>query len=163
MSDDFQTANDDDIEKLLDFLQQGGTVQELYGMEDSDVDVMFVSASRYLQQEQFEEAADAFLFLTLLNPYQGKFWMGLGESHRLQKEFDLALQNYKMAAVYDSKNPKPYFHQANCYIANDKPEKALEKLELCLEHCQGKSAFKSMQEVCYELVDDLKTRIENKR
>ena len=149
----------EDAAKLVLFLQEGGTVQEIYGMEDGDVEVMFIAAARYLKLEKLQEAADCFLFLTFLNPYLSKFWMGLGESYRLSKDYDKAIQTYTMASIYDYDDPRPHFHAAHCYLAKEAVKPAFEHMVVCLERCRGQSQFASLQEVCYELLDDLGEKI----
>jgi type III secretion system low calcium response chaperone LcrH/SycD len=147
------------ISEFIDYLKKGGTLQKMYQMTDSDIEMMFVAASRYMGRQEYEDAADAYLFLTFLNPYRTDFWIGLGEASRLSEQLDRAIDAYQMASHYDAEDPRPYFHAGSCMIRKESYGEALHQMMLAVEHCQGKDEFGSMREVAHELIDDLKERM----
>jgi type III secretion system low calcium response chaperone LcrH/SycD len=144
---------------VADFLQKGGSVQELYNISARDSEVMFAAASRYLSQNQWNTAADCFLFLTFLNPYQTRNWMGLGESHRMAGDWDKAIDVYTIAISNEDDDPRPHFHLANCYLAKNMGNEALSSLETTLETCKGKNKFASLTETCRDLIDTIQNRL----
>ncbi len=159
MSKECSLDNPKYVEELITFLHKGGTVQQIYGISDADLTAMFAAAGRYLTQKRYKEAADCFVFLTFLNPYHADFWMGLGQCYRLSKDYEKAIETYTMASVYDYDDPRPHFHCADCYLALEEGQKALDRIVLTLDRCRGKKEFASLQEVCYELVDDINSRL----
>lgn len=160
MSESTPLGSDENIEDMITYLQQGGSVQDIYEIADRDMEVMFVSATRYLQRHEYQKASDSFLFLTFLNPYVGKYWQGLGEACRYLQDYEKAVEAYILSSMMDWEDPRPYFHCGSCYIALNKPQPAIDRFLLAIEYSRGKPEFGTLTEICYELVDDLSHRID---
>lgn len=159
MAEGLPLDDDKKVEKMVDYLQQGGTIQDIYGISDKDMEVMFFSATRYLQRHEFKEAADSFLFLTFLNPYISQYWMGLGEGLRQLKDYEKAIEAYLLSSMMNYEDPRPYFHSGSCFLALAKPQAALERFRLAVEYCHGKNEYGSLKEISLELVDDLTHKV----
>ncbi len=151
------------VNEFIDYLQKGGTLQHVYNMSDADLEVMYLAATRYHRRQEYQAAADSFLFLTFLNPYPTKFWIGLGESLRLNGQHERAADAYRMASHYDPEDPRPYFHAASSLISLERYGEAMDRLLLCVNHAQGKEAYGSMREVAHELIDDITEKLKESR
>lgn len=158
-----EIGDEEYVDQLIGYLKGGGTIQDVYNMTETDMEVMFLAASRYFQIQKFEEAADSFLFLTFLNPYQSKFWLGLGEALKMNKEYERAVEAYTMASLNDCEDPRPYFHAAACLMQLDKLKKAHERLSLCVIYAQEIPGYHSLAETSEELMDDIKHRLEEQQ
>lgn len=163
MEEGIPLEDDGKVERMVDYLQQGGTIQDLYGISDQDMEVMFFAASRFLQRQSYKEASDSFLFLTFLNPYISKYWMGLGEGLRLFRDYEKAIEAYLLASIMDYEDPRPYFQSGSCFLALSNPQAALERFLLSVEHSRGKKEYSSLREISLELVDDLTHKVAEER
>ena len=95
----------------------------------------FYKAAHYLfEHERFAVAADAFLFLATLNPYNYEYWLGLGMSLQRCNQFDTAIDAYELAAICEPDVPVPYFYLAKCFFAVHDQENANKALDLALEY-----------------------------
>jgi type III secretion system low calcium response chaperone LcrH/SycD len=89
-----------------------------------------IYASGYALYEggKYREACDCFRVLTTEEPKEFRFWMGLGASHQMLAEYDLALQAYAAAATLNPLNPYTHLHAAECFWALGKKREAQEAL-----------------------------------
>ncbi len=113
-------------------IEEGKTFQEIFGFNVVSMEKFYQAACRLFEQQQYEEASDAFLFLTTLNPRVHNYWLGLGMSEQLNGEHDAALIAYNVAISTDTKDPLPHYHSAGCYDVLHDKERALSCIELAL-------------------------------
>jgi type III secretion system low calcium response chaperone LcrH/SycD len=130
------------LERLKDpaiiqrFIDEDQCFQDVVGFEQEVMDEFYRVAHRIFQEGRYYEAADAFVFLTTLNPYVYEYWLGLGMAEQLTEDYPSSLTAYAMAIANDDSNPLPYYHSAHCYYQMDDKEKALASLELAIEQAR---------------------------
>lgn len=121
-------------ELLKKELAKGKSAQEIMGFSDEAM-AKFYKAARYLfENSHFAGAADAFLFLATLNPYNYEYWLGLGMSMQKCNQFDTAIDAYELAAICEPDTPVPYFYLAKCFFAVHERSNADLALDLALEY-----------------------------
>lgn len=139
---DFNAEKISKIASKVDALSEEGEVlQRLLGVEDETMHIYYECARELLDQKKKEEAANAFLFLTMLNPYVYDFWMGLGIAEQLREEHEHALKAFSMASLINLDHPAPHFFAANSYIALGKKEEAKDALKLTIEGSKKEKDF----------------------
>lgn len=79
---------------------------------------------------KYREAIDVFRVLTVLDVSERKYWLGLGASFQMQKDYDCALQSYGYAALLNENDPYAHFHAAECFLAQKEIEKGCQVLEV---------------------------------
>jgi type III secretion system low calcium response chaperone LcrH/SycD len=127
------------LEKLRDpdiirrQISEGRTFQEVLGYTQDKMENFYVTAYNLFQKQEYEKAADAFIFLTTLNPYVHNYWLGLGMSEQLNESYHSGLLAYAMAILTDMQNPLPHYHSAKCYLGINEKENAIAALETALE------------------------------
>lgn len=121
-------------EKLLEELAEGKTAQEIMEFSDDTLARFYEAAYRLFRANRHEDAANAFLFLVTMNPYNHDFWLGLGMSTQLLGDREAAMDAYEMAASCQIDNPVPYFYLAKCLFETHERESALQALDLAIEY-----------------------------
>lgn len=106
-----------DPKLLRQHIQEGKSFQDILGYSDATMEKFYQAAYNLFQKQKFKEAAEAFTFLTTLNPEMHNYWLGLGMAEQRLEEFHGALLAYAMAMMSDVTNPVPHYHSANCYRA----------------------------------------------
>lgn len=114
---------------------QGRTFQDMVGFKDSTMERLYAKARALFLHERYEEAADAFVFLTTLNPHYYVYWIGLAMSEHLSGYYQEALGAYAMASICDPNNPIPHYHAATCYRYLSDATHELVALELAIRCC----------------------------
>jgi type III secretion system low calcium response chaperone LcrH/SycD len=138
--EEFQIPKDA-IEKLQDpeFLrkqvEEGKTFQEILGYNLETMEKFYTAACNLFQKQEYRQAADAFIFLSTLNPFVPTYWLGLGMSQQLDEEYRTALLAYGMAILTDVQNPLPHYHSGFCYRMLGEYENAKTSLDLAITTC----------------------------
>src|ERR1700728_2512971 len=96
---------------------KGKSGQEILGFSDETMAKFYRAALQLFEHQHHKDAANAFLFLVTLNPFNHDYWLGLGMSTQMSGDFESAIDAYEMAAIYDMDNPVPYFYLAKCLFA----------------------------------------------
>ena len=143
------------IKKLVD---EGKTLQEILGYSIETMDKFYEAAHSLFQKQQYEEAADAFVFLTTLNPKVHNYWLGLGMSEQLIEEYDAALMAYGMAILTNMENPLPHYHSASCYQALHDKNSAIISLELALRQAHGREEYALVREKSESALNQLNNK-----
>lgn len=142
-------------EYLRKELSEGKSLKEIIGYSESVMEKFYAAAYRLFQMKEYTKSADAFLFLTTLDPYVYNFWLGLGMSEQLKEDYENALVAYSMAILLDAHNPLPHFHSATCYQKTDNVQDTRASLELAIEYAGDQAEFmeikKKSQEILWQL------------
>jgi type III secretion system low calcium response chaperone LcrH/SycD len=118
---------------LQDYFEQGGTWQQLMGMPDSHLESQYSNGYELYQEGRYEEAVQVFTSLTILNPYQPKFWFSLAASHHLAGDYTEALQAYLLSSAIDEENPDPLMQASRCAAELGRFDEEKELLKQALE------------------------------
>jgi|GEM_PF-799712 len=127
-------------------LLKSETLQKAFGISPYEMEEIYSTAYIHYQEDHFLEACTGFRWLTLLNPFIVKYWMGLAASLQLLEKYEKALHAYAVAALLDSENPYPHFHAYECYVDLDNKEEAEKALDLSYMRTIGKDAYRDLQE-----------------
>lgn len=134
------------IEKLKDpkylkeSLSKNIPLQEVLFFTEETMHKFYTYAHLQYQKQEYELASEGFLFLTTLNPFVYRYWLGLGMSEELSQDYHGALLAYKMAARLEKQNPLVYYHIANCYRGLLDEKSSMMALKRSLEFCRCEHA-----------------------
>ena len=95
---------------------------------NDDLNVLYSLAYGLYQAGDYAQAKEIFHQLVLSKPFKKDYWMGLGASCQLEKNYMEALKAWSMVALLDDKDPTPHFHAAECYFSDANPEEAFKAL-----------------------------------
>src|SRR3954451_19513616 len=97
----------DELTNLAKEFAQGRTLADIHGLTPEDLEAIYSVAFNLYNNQRYDEAVKVFKFLCLHDHFQEKYWMGLGATHQMMKDFKLASSAYGYAYLLDSDNPKP--------------------------------------------------------
>lgn len=130
------------IEKQL---MLGLIPQEVLEVSDEVMAKLYQKARSLFEKENFIDSANAFLFLSTLNPNCFEYWLGLGMSLQRCQEYYRAIDAYELAVHADITNPASYFYLAKCFFAIHDRENSLEALELAIEMANDQDEFTELK------------------
>lgn len=122
-----------DPEILRRYIEEGKTFQEILELDDQAMQNYYQASRGLLENHRHRDAADAFLFLTTLNPFVSAYWIGLGMCEQFQEEYKQALVAYSMATMSDRSNPVPLYYAAACHHSLGEVEQSLSLLARAIE------------------------------
>jgi type III secretion system low calcium response chaperone LcrH/SycD len=127
-------------------LAAGKSAQEIMGFTDESLAKFYGAAYHLFENRHYADAANAFLFLVTLNPYNHDYWLGLGMATQMTGDFEAAIDSYEMAAVCEVENPVPYFYLAKCLFAMHDRESALQALNLAIEQAGDNPEYDDLKQ-----------------
>jgi len=107
-------------------------LQSELGLSSREMAKFWEVSCKFLKQKRFSEAADAFLFLATIDPQNVGYWLNLGMAEYGCNRPSLALKAFGMACIVDPDNPAPHVYAAECYMAKEDLNKAVDSLKLAL-------------------------------
>jgi type III secretion system low calcium response chaperone LcrH/SycD len=132
----------DNLEKMfkVSFMEESaekehGLFQDALNISEEVLEEYYKAAYRLIEEKRWEDASDAFLFLTFINPNIYNFWIGLGISMQSQGAYDRALPAYAMAQQIDPEIPISYANAFQCCVALKEKECAENLWKAAIECC----------------------------
>lgn len=138
-------AKFNDQKQILKLLADGKTPQQLVEFSDELMAKMYHVAYLLFEKKRYQDAADAFLFLSTLNSQNHDYWLGLGMATQMCHLYEEAIDAYELAALCDIASPVPYFYLAKCLFAIHDRKNALEALELAIETAGDQEEFAELK------------------
>jgi type III secretion system low calcium response chaperone LcrH/SycD len=108
------------------------SLQEIAKVSSATMEKMYLAAKYLYDQQQFKEAADAFGFLTALNADNHAFWLGLGNSEYLCKNYEEALYALAFACQANPDDPNCHIISCRCYEELGEKDNAINALDLAI-------------------------------
>lgn len=137
------TINLENVEKALsseiheNLGKEANGMQQFFGISREVLERYYGISNRFLEEQKWEHARDAFLFLIFLNPCIHNFWIGLGVAEQSQQHFEQALLAYMMAETTDPNDPVVYANSFQCHLALGSRRAAMQAYQMALDCCDS--------------------------
>lgn len=105
--------------------KEGKSLADLMGFGQEHLDQLYLQAQQRCDSGMYEEGAQDFRSLMLLNPKDPAYPFGLAASLHRQKEYARAALIYSMACTLSPCRPETHFHLADCYLRLDNQQMAI--------------------------------------
>jgi len=135
MAFDISKLTAEQIEKAARNLADMGTVRELKGITDTEMEAIYSLGYSFYTTGRYDDAEKVFRFLVLFDHLNAKYWTGLGAVQQVKKLYGDAVTSYGYASFLDLENPKPQYFAAECFIALGDKENAASALAALDEFC----------------------------
>ncbi len=137
----------EDEGKFTQAIEQGGTLQELAQVDDITMDKLYLGAKRLFDLRLYPDAADAFKFLTGINPKKYMFWHGLAHSEYHRTHYAEALEAFLVICVANPQDLPSQLAFSRCYEETQQPDKALVVLEQALSAIENEPQYTTWEDV----------------
>lgn len=97
---------------ILKYVAQGGILAEPLEISPQELEHAYFLAFQLYRNNRYDDASTVFAYLTLLNPYDVRFFTGLGHCHTMLQLYPKAYECYSYACMYAANDPIPHFHAA---------------------------------------------------
>lgn len=105
---------------------------------------LYLMAYNFYNNGKYDEAQNCFRTLVTIDAYQVDYWIGLGASLQMLKEYQEAIAAYAIASLIDAKNPIAHFHAAECFFALQMKAQGLNALENAEQLSKGKEKYSQL-------------------
>ena len=135
MAFDLTKLTAEQIETAAKGFADMGTVRELKGITDSEMEAFYSLGYSFYTTGRYEDAEKVFRFLVLFDHLNQKYWTGLGAVYQVEKRYSEAITAYGYASFLDLKNPKPQYFAAECFAALGDKSNALSAIAALETYC----------------------------
>ncbi len=142
-------------DQLINYFQQGGTWQQLLNYDDNLLRSQYQKAYDLYQKADYKNAAALFSYLTVLNPYESNFWMGLGISKQSDRLYEEAIVSYTTAEAMNPENPIPHLHMAQCFYGLNLREQAVSHLQQAIQIAGDRPEFADIRLKASTILENL--------
>ncbi len=131
--------------ELLHYFERGGTWKDLLNLDDALLEAEYKIAYDFYQSANFQKASAAFSYLTLLNPYNFTYWMGLALAKQSERSYEEAIVAYTVAEAITPDHPVPHLHLSQCYFAIGQKDLSLLHLKEAVRIAGSLPAFQEVK------------------
>lgn len=137
---DVRELSEAQLQELMERLLSGQTtIQETKGLSDEQMEAIYSIAFNCYSAGKYQEASEVFTWLSMCNPFQGKYWLGLGASLQMTGKFEPAQYAYAMSAVTGQPgDPVPHLYAAECCLAQGQKDDARKALKMAADFAEGR-------------------------
>ena len=119
-----------EVENLaLQCLEHGAPISAIRGYSKDEMEAVYNVAYNLYQQQKYQDAKILFLFLTVHEHMDSRFWLGLGGCCQRLGEYKNAIEAYSYAALIEIDDPVFAFHACECYMALEDWENARKAID----------------------------------
>ena len=155
MPEEQVSFSEEDLKELTEaFITKGGTLKDVRGMSDKDMEAIYTLGHGFYNSGKYEDALNAFKFLTFYDHLEKRWWMGLGATRQMMEDFEGAVMAYSYTAMLNVEDPLPHLHAAECLLALEKYEEADSALSATVhwagdqpEHVETKARAETMLQI----------------
>lgn len=137
-------------------MEQGVPIREATKISDKRINEFYSQAYRLYNTGQYANAITFFRLLLMLDPSDGRFYLGLAACLHMMKEYKAALEVYMLASFIDLTSPLPYFHASDCMIKMGDVLSAISILELAVGRSEGKPEYQVLKDRSLLMIESLK-------
>lgn len=132
--------------RIESYLEGGGSIGDLYGVEPGQLDVLYSFAHRRFVANEIEGARQLFLALATINSHRFDAWMGLGLCYQRQQSHAAALFCLSRAALLERLDPRPSLACAASLLCIGKRDNAEMAYETAIRCCGKQKEFLALRE-----------------
>ncbi len=131
------------IEEIVTAVVKGETtLQEVKGFSDEQMEAIYSIGYNLYQVGKYQDAVQVFSWLGVFNPFMSKYWLGLGASLQMLKNFENALNAYAVAAITSvPEDPVPHLHAGECYLGMDNLDEAAKAFQMAVDFSKDKPQY----------------------
>lgn len=150
-------SNEKIVENTVAALKGELVLKDAHGMSDKAMEAVYAIAYNEFQAGQFEAAHRLFVFLCMVDHLNKKYWMALGACRFGAQNYPGAAAAYGLAGMLDDCDPTPPLRAADCYLADEDVESAVEALQYGMKLCADKPEYAAGKERAEAILELLAT------
>jgi type III secretion system low calcium response chaperone LcrH/SycD len=135
------------------------TVKDMLGISEESIESLYSQAYLLYNTGRYRDAIQVFRLLTMLNPMESKYTMGLAASLHMLKEYKGSAAMYTLVSILDPENPIPHYHASDCYIQMGDKLSSLAMLEMAIKKSGSKVEFSALKKRAEITLDAIKKEL----
>ena len=128
------------------FASEATSPQDAMGMSPEMVEGLYGQAYRLYNTGKYQDAAQMFRLLVMINASDPKYTLGLAACMHLMKDYKNAIEIYTICSILDAKSPIPLYHISDCYLQTHDKMSAMIALEMAVKRAGDKPEFQTLKD-----------------
>lgn len=147
-----------EIQSIIEgFLTKGMTVKDLKKITDQEMEAIYSVGYNYYRHGKYKEAKSIFSLLCKYDQYEPKYWIGVGSTQQMLKNYKQAIDAYSFAVMLNPLDPKVHRYVTDCFLALKDYEKAQGSLESLIMVCEDDEGLKEVKKEAENFLAEIKT------
>lgn len=140
------SAINDRMTEISDFFEKTsqGNVHALPQFSSDSLSTLYAMAYELYRNGKYEDAKGFFRFLTLVDSFERKYWMGLAACYQMLKGYAEAIECYSAAAIQDPSDPYVHWHAADCFFHSGNLTDANQALDSALTTAKANESYAAL-------------------
>lgn len=130
---------------LLDAIQSGAALKDIYGLPDDTMDDVYRLAYDFYNQGKLNDAESLFRFLCIYDFYNPEYAMGLAAVYQLKKDYSRAIDFYALAYSLSKNDFRPMFYAGKCNLMLRHAAQAKKCFQIVIDRCKDPELVKKSQ------------------
>lgn len=147
---------------VQDFFSNQKSFKDIKGISEREMEAIYATAYNFYSHGKFERAKSIFSALTQLDQHQAKYWVGLGASYQMLKQYQSAIDAFGIATLLDTNDPKPVFYASSCFMKLNQIDLAQQSLEAVVLIAGDNTEHKDIRSQAENLLEGLRKKDSNK-
>ena len=149
-------------EEVLMMMRQCGLPTELRA-NDAKLEEFYMIGYNNYKAGRFKEAAPFFHILIYARPKEAKFMMAIAACYHMMKDYQQATGWYTLTTFLDPKDPRPYYHIADCWLKVGEPMAAFLALETGMDVAAKSEKYNSLRDRMSAMHSNLEHEFDEKK
>ena len=121
------------LQKLVGCIMKGATVGQAVGISRETLESLYALGHGLYTSGNYHDAQVVFQALSIYDPNDYRFWMGLAGCRQALEQYQAAIDAYQMAAVATTlHNPEPFLFAARCLLKLGRKDDAVVAIQALL-------------------------------
>ena len=126
---------------------------------DKDLETLYDRGYRLYNSGRYKDAAQFFFLIQIAHPTEPRYAMASAATYHMMKEYEGAINLYKIASILDPSDPTAEYHRADCYLKKFDLMGAWIALTMCIKRCEGKPEHEMLKERAQALLNSLDAQL----
>lgn len=113
-------------------------------LSENSSKALYSLAHEFYRNAKYNEAKQFFKYLTVANPFEESYWVGLAACCHMLEDYKTAIEHYSIAALQNPNNPYTHWHAAECFFADNNLDQAKTALESALHIINNNKEHKDL-------------------
>jgi len=140
-------------------VKEGALPKDALGLSDAMIEGIYGQAYRLYNTGKYQDAAQLFRLLIMINAAESKYAMGLAACLHMLKEYKNAVEAYTLCSIIDPKSPVPHYHASDCYLQLKDKRSALVALEMTVKRAGERKEYVTIKDRALMTMESIKKEL----
>lgn len=146
---------------IRNMISEDASLKDTMGLNQQFLESLYGLAYQLYNSGKYRDSGAVFRVLSVTDPKDTRFTMGLAASEQMNKDYDEAINSYLLCGQQDPFNPMPFFYLYECYRQTNRMHEAFYALCETLNRIQHNPIYLPLLSKTMLMLEGLQKDIED--